>query len=87
MTSRMVANKEKLINLQKELLQRFRKVKKTEARREYVILYETSGEIWYRIRQQKDKIGDNRKQICCPSRWEKMMEAAHDSLLGGRLRV
>ena len=53
-----------------------------------MVSYEKRGEIWYRIRQRKDDIGDPRKQILVPkSLRERVMGVAHDSLLGGHLGV
>ena len=51
MILKMVVNKEELIRLQEEgtTLPRFKEVKETWTRKEYVISYEKRGGIWYRV--------------------------------------
>ena len=52
-----------------------------------MISYEKHGGIWYQIPQQKGQVEDTCKQILMPkSLREKVMQVAHDSLLGGQFR-
>ena len=56
----MLINKKDLIKMQEEhpILQKLKQLKGTETRKGYVVSYEKRGEIWYRIRQRKDDVGD-----------------------------
>ena len=86
----MAVDKQKLIRLQKEdyTLQRFKKTKVPKTKKGYANSYEKCGEIWYRMRQQKDKVGDTRKQILVPkSLREKVIEVAQEFLFGRLLGV
>ena len=86
----MAVDKEELVKPQKEdsTLQKFKETKRTETRKSYRISYEKRGGIWYRVRQRKDEVVDDLKQILVPkSLRAKVMEAAHDSLFGGYLGV
>ena len=86
--SKIPVHKEKLVRLQEEdsFLQKFKEAKGTETRKGYRIAYEKRGEFWYLILQQKDEVGDIRKQILAPKLLRaKVMEVAHNSLFGGHL--
>ena len=88
MTSKMVAVKEELVRLQVEdsIFQKFKAAKGTKTRKAYRIANEKREEIWYRIRQRKDEMGDAHEQILVSKLLrEKVMEMAHDSLFGGHL--
>ena len=85
----MAVDKEELVRLQDEdsTLQKIKEAKGTETRKGYGISYEKRGGIWYRVRQQKNEVGDTRKQILVPKLLRERMEVANDSLFGGHLGV
>ena len=90
MTSKMVVDKEDLVRLQEEdsAWQKLNATKETETRKRYRVACEKRRGIWYRIREQKNEVGNTRKQILVPkSLREKVMEVAHDSLFGGHLGI
>ena len=89
-TDKMSINKKDLIEMHEEdpTLQKLKQLKGTETRKGYVVSHEKRGEIWYRIRQRKDGVGDPRKLILVPkSLRERVMGVAHDSLFWGHLGV
>ena len=69
-------------------MQKYKKSRGTETKRDYRIAYEKCGGIWYRIRQRKNEVGDTQKQILVPkSLRANVTEVVHDSLFGGDLGV
>ena len=83
----MAVDKKELVRLQEDsTLQKFKKAKRTETRKEYEISDEKRGGIWYQIRQRKNEVVDTQNQILVPkSLRKKVIKEAYDSLFGGHL--